>query len=383
MAAFYPRCYDLSDSKQQDMFIDDFNQTCVLNLINKHATYFEGLLAQQPTEVQAKVNGYLNQPQMVFNHFEWQKRVKLELRALKVQCSDEANGLVNTILLSYALYYCQDLLIKTVGMDLYVHPGHADELFKKNCFLPSFSLSHNVQEHLYCYSRVEFPLRIKDLQVLEFCRIRRLNGWTTVSDAANHSKLNLYLVYLTLKMHSALTQHVPQYSTVNGTQNVWICKPSYNARGFGIFLFNQKTEFENTFTKKAPAPKVVQKYIERPLLLNGLGLKKENDLRKFDIRQWVLVTSIDPLEVYIYKDAYLRICGSHFDLKKYDDPLRHLSNFSLQRKEAANAVMEEAEDGTVLTNEFVLSSSAFVHKLNTEFPEFKGRGITWANTFYP
>lgn len=163
VAAFYPRCYDLSDSKQQDMFINDYNQTCILNLINKHAVYFEGLLGWQPDEVQTKVISYLGQPQVVFNHFEWQKRVKLELRALKVQCPEECNGLINTILLSYALYFCQDLLIKTVGLDLYALPDHTDELFKKNCFLPTFSLSNSVQEHLYCYSRVEFPLHIKDL----------------------------------------------------------------------------------------------------------------------------------------------------------------------------------------------------------------------------
>lgn len=111
-------------------------------------------------------------------------------------------------------------------------------------------------------------------------------------------------------MHQNLTKHYPQYNYVNGSHNVWICKPCYNARGLGIFCFNEKSEIVQSFAKKAPAPKVVQKYIERPLLLKGLGMKKDTgDLRKFDVRQWVLVTSLEPLEFYIYKDAYLRICG--------------------------------------------------------------------------
>ena len=66
------------------------------------------------------------------------------------------------------------------------------------------------------------------------------------------------------------------------------------------------------------APKVVQKYIEKPLLLRN-GSDKQ-DLRKFDIRQWVLVTSVDPLEVYVYRDAYLRICGAPFDITQFEDP---------------------------------------------------------------
>ena len=97
-------------------------------------------------------------------------------------------------------------------------------------------------------------------------------------------------------MHGLLEQHWPQYQTVNGSHNVWICKPCYNARGLGIFCFNNKYDIINTFTKKAPTPKVVQKYIERPLLLRNMGVNRDKeDNRKFDIRQWVLVTSIDPL----------------------------------------------------------------------------------------
>ena len=37
-------------------------------------------------------------------------------------------------------------------------------------------------------------------------------------------------------------------------------------------------------------------------------------------------------QVYIYKDAYLRLCGKSFDIGKLDDLQRHLSNFSIQKK---------------------------------------------------
>ena len=67
--------------------------------------------------------------------------------------------------------------------------------------------------------------------------------------------------------------------------------------------------------------RLVQKYIERPLLLfSG---------RKFDIRQWVLVKSVAPLRVFLFSECYLRLCNSMYDLGDLKDRERHVSNWQV------------------------------------------------------
>ncbi|OCT65343.1 hypothetical protein XELAEV_180415821mg, partial [Xenopus laevis] len=70
-------------------------------------------------------------------------------------------------------------------------------------------------------------------------------------------------------------------------------------------------------------PSVVQEYITKPLLIDKL---------KFDIRLYVLLKSIEPLEIYIAKDGLSRFCTEAYqepNHKNLHHTYMHLTNYSL------------------------------------------------------
>ena len=86
------------------------------------------------------------------------------------------------------------------------------------------------------------------------------------------------------------------------SRNVWIVKPDEGHCGEDIELFDDIKSLEDSvrdMTQKCGA--VVQKYVERPLTVEGN--------RKFDIRAWVCVTS--DFRVGLYREGVLRTLLYH------------------------------------------------------------------------
>ena len=48
---------------------------------------------------------------------------------------------------------------------------------------------------------------------------------------------NMHIIYRIVKYHKMMKKMISQYST-DGQRNVWIVKPCYNARGFGIYCID-------------------------------------------------------------------------------------------------------------------------------------------------
>ncbi len=78
-------------------------------------------------------------------------------------------------------------------------------------------------------------------------------------------------------------------------------------------------------------------------------------MRKFDIRQWVLVTSFEPLIIYSFSDYYLRICGSEYNLDDIQDSYKHLSNYTIQKNNQKTPNKDN--------NELTMSQSQFIEYL--------------------
>ena len=143
-------------------------------------------------------------------------------------------------------------------------------------------------------------------------------------------------------------------------RNLWILKPTGFNRGRGVSVFDSLEKLEslikeysegvaedgNTTTMTVPPDPpansevagisnlgnlpciiktksfVIQKYVERPLLIHD---------RKFDIRCWALVT--DDMKLYFFKEGYIRTSSSTYTMDQKDIEKRdiHLTNNAVQK----------------------------------------------------
>eukprot|EP00667_Euglena_gracilis_P004193 EG_transcript_4211 len=115
----------------------------------------------------------------------------------------------------------------------------------------------------------------------------------------------------------------------------WILKPSASSCGKGIRLVNEIPvdlgPKAKRYDGKDPLPAatwVMQQYIANPLLIDGY---------KFDLRVYVLVTSFDPLRVYVFNEGLVRFATEKYvsDPKNISNTYMHLTNYSLNKHSAS------------------------------------------------
>ncbi|CAF2088622.1 unnamed protein product [Rotaria magnacalcarata] len=117
----------------------------------------------------------------------------------------------------------------------------------------------------------------------------------------------------------------------------FIVKPSDGSEGAGIYLIQDPTH-----CNVPNRPHIVQEYIDRPLLMNGL---------KFDIRIYVLILKLDPLEVLLYDEGLVRFATVSYQPpsnKNLHEAFMHLTNYSLNKRSATykHALDEKQTDAS-------------------------------------
>jgi tubulin polyglutamylase TTLL6/13 len=103
------------------------------------------------------------------------------------------------------------------------------------------------------------------------------------------------------------------------SEDFYIVKPEASSQGRGIFLTKHPEDLNknNRF--------VIQEYISNPFLLDGF---------KFDLRVYVLVTSCDPLRIFVYEDGLARLASEEYSKpsrKNLDQVYIHLTNYAINK----------------------------------------------------
>ncbi|XP_066296558.1 protein polyglycylase TTLL10-like isoform X2 [Branchiostoma lanceolatum] len=132
----------------------------------------------------------------------------------------------------------------------------------------------------------------------------------------------------------------------------WICKPTGMNRGRGIFFISSQEEVSSLQERlevmtqnskrarlpyKGPMARVIQRYVNKPLLLDG---------KKFDIRVYMLIACTNPY-VVMYHPGYARLCTQDYSADDLNITA-HLTNQWIQKKDPN---YEEVKDETVWSME--------------------------------
>ncbi|NXL23352.1 TTLL5 polyglutamylase, partial [Setophaga kirtlandii] len=150
-----------------------------------------------------------------------------------------------------------------------------------------------------------YELTRKDRLYKNVCRMQLTHGFKT-----------FHILPQTFILPTEYQEFCNTYSKDRGP---WIVKPVASSRGRGVYLINNPNQIvvEDNI--------LVSRYISNPLLIDDF---------KFDVRLYVLVTSYDPLVVYVYEEGLARFATVRYDQasKNIKNQFMHLTNYSVNKK---------------------------------------------------
>jgi len=116
--------------------------------------------------------------------------------------------------------------------------------------------------------------------------------------------------------------HALQEAALANPAQRWILKPKNSARGKGIRMLR------DVATAPRDSRWMVQAYLDNPHTMNGF---------KYVLRLYVLVSSVEPLRVYLYNEGSAKLASARYDPDDLDNPYAHLTNPDLNATNLASA----------------------------------------------
>jgi len=117
----------------------------------------------------------------------------------------------------------------------------------------------------------------------------------------------------------------------NHGNKTFIVKPSSGCQGNGIRLTRNLDDID------PQEPNIVQRYMHRPHLLDGF---------KYDLRLYVLLSSVRPLRCFLFREGLVRVCTQKYAPleKNMGDVRMHLTNYSINKDSEAFVQPEDEND---------------------------------------
>ena len=109
------------------------------------------------------------------------------------------------------------------------------------------------------------------------------------------------------------------FDSYGRSKDVFIVKPDSGCQGRGIFLTSDISQVDGMESQ------VAQHYIRRPLLIDGF---------KFDLRLYVLVSSVKPLRMYLFREGLVRLATQEYvkpNSSNISDRCMHLTNYAINK----------------------------------------------------
>ena len=320
---FYPRCYNLSINEEFFDFLEDFKLNYVMSILKKYVIDFNN-------------NNVQNNNNKIENYKENVIKICINIieRNMKFLCNEynERENLDDIELISdeeWNLIYIEkdkNFNIQELINQVNSNKPTINEV-KSSIQLPLINKfkninnnnnNNNINNKTNIYTTKKNNIFEKKKKTSITIISKNKNSQIETTNPNNFADPSIYLPIIT-KLLLKLSKFLPQYN-LNGYRNIWILKPSNLSRGRGITCIYSLSPILECMKETNNSGVVIQKYIENPLIIYN---------RKFDIRQWVLISSLEPLCIWLWEEPYLRFGSEDYNINDLNNIYGHLTNNSI------------------------------------------------------